>query len=151
MMSVSLKEFIETGYFGAVCLGMNRTQVENILGIPEDTGGTSNKYRNPSIWKYGDVEFHFEDGADNLWLIHLDDFDVPSCGVLVDLDPWVISGSLTLAQAESQLLQSGLALESRTGGLEDGFTCLIVGAGVKLLFSNAERLQALSYSVETAR
>ncbi len=93
-MKVSLKSLIETGGFGPVRLGMNREQVENCLGAPDDVGGTSRKYPKPSSWKYGDMEFHFVPGADSLLLIHLDDFEIPGGGKSIYLDPWVIRRTL---------------------------------------------------------
>lgn len=105
-MKVSLKELIETGSFGPVKLGMNCEEVESSLGAPDDVGGTSRKYRKPSIWKYGEIELHFVQGADSLFLIHLDDFDVSSGGKSLHLDPWVIRGTLSLSDAEQHLSRS---------------------------------------------
>lgn len=41
-------------------VGMSREEVVALLGVPDQEGGTSRKYRTPSIFKYGNVEFHFE-------------------------------------------------------------------------------------------
>lgn len=151
MVSVSLKQFVETGRFGSVCLGMSRAQVENILGTPDDVGGASRKYRKPPIWKYGDVEFHFGVGADTLWLVHLDDFDVPSGGKSINLDPWIFSNSLTISETENQFSHSGLAFEVKEWEHEDNAKCLMAGVGVKLRFSGRDaRLCAMSYSNQAA-
>jgi hypothetical protein len=40
--------------------GMTKAEVRELLGPPEAWGCTSRRYREPSIWKYGDVEFWFE-------------------------------------------------------------------------------------------
>lgn len=40
-------------------VGMSRAEVRAAVGEPERTGGTSNRQRVPLIWKYGDVELHF--------------------------------------------------------------------------------------------
>ena len=133
-MSVSLKDLIGTGRFGSVCLGMTRAQVESSLGKPDDVGGTSRKYRQPSIWKYGDVELHFVPGDDSLFLIHLDDFDVPSGGKLIDFDPWIIQRGLKLAEAEGKLSQSGIDYAVGDYELEDDAKCITAGVGVKLIF-----------------
>ena len=148
-MNVSLKEFLKTGRFGSVSLGMGRAQVESLLGTPDEVGGTSRKYRNPSIWKYGDVEFHFVVGADELSLIHLDDFTIPSGGKSISLDPWVFSDSLTLAEAQTQFSRSNLSFQVKQS--DEGASFLIAGAGVQLVFSNGETcLQTVSYSIEAA-
>jgi len=125
---------------------MDRAQVESSLGVPDDMGGTSRKYRKPSIWKYGDVELHFIPGADSLFLIHLDDFDVPSGGKLADFDPWIIRRSRTLSEAEAQLSQSGIDYEVGDYELEDDAKCLTAGIGVKLIFiGKGLSLRVVSY------
>jgi hypothetical protein len=145
-MIVSLKDLIETGHFGPVNLGMSRAQVETSLGAPDDVGGTSRKYRKPSIWKYGDVELHFVLGGDSLWLIHLDDFDVPSGGKLVEFDPWVIRRSLTLREAEGYLTRSGIRYEVGDYEPEDDAQHIKAGAGVQLIFiGEGLALRAVSY------
>lgn len=40
-------------------IGMLRDDIVKILGEPDDVGMTSRKYKVPSIWLYGDIEFHF--------------------------------------------------------------------------------------------
>jgi hypothetical protein len=126
---------------------MNREQVENLLGAPDALGGTSREYRKPSIWKYGDVELHFAQGIDALFLIHLNDFDVPSGGKSIRLDPWLITRLLTLPEAEERLTQNGVNYKMTDYEAEDDTTCLMVGAGVKLLFRGEdENLCVVSYS-----
>jgi hypothetical protein len=41
---------------------MTRQEVVAALGPPDDVGGTSRKYRDPCVYKYGEVEVHFEQG-----------------------------------------------------------------------------------------
>jgi hypothetical protein len=145
-MNVSLKDLIVAGRFGSVSLGMSRAQVESSLGKPDDVGGASRNYRKPSIWKYGDVELHFVPGADSLFLIHLDDFDVPSGGKLVNFDPWIIRRSLAPSEAAEHLSQSGIDYEVRDYELEDDAKCLTAGVGVKLIFIGKDfPLRVVSY------
>src|SRR5262249_982807 len=59
---------------GPVTVGFTPATLEAALGAPEATGGHSRKHRRPVIWKYGDVEFHFDRSAGVLWLTHLDRF-----------------------------------------------------------------------------
>lgn len=40
-------------------LGKTRTEVVNSLGDPDDLGGETKKYPNPSVYKYGKYELHF--------------------------------------------------------------------------------------------
>jgi len=44
---------------GRVRLGMTRSELLDLLGRPDQEGGTSRKYRMPCIYKYGDVQFVF--------------------------------------------------------------------------------------------
>ena len=69
--------FNVTGDICLVRLGMTRAEVLTNLGDSDDMGGTSRKYRNPAIWKYGDLEFHFgPKSEDRLWLIYMDEDEV---------------------------------------------------------------------------
>jgi hypothetical protein len=52
------------GVVEKVRVGMSRQDVLALLGPPDATGGTSRKYREPSILKYGQIELHFEPWKD---------------------------------------------------------------------------------------
>jgi len=43
-----------------VCIGITRDEVVAALGPPDDTGGSSRKYRTPNIFRYGRIEVFFE-------------------------------------------------------------------------------------------
>jgi hypothetical protein len=45
-------------------IGMTRDEVIEALGPPDDVGVTSRKHRTPSIFKYGEIELHFEPWKD---------------------------------------------------------------------------------------
>lgn len=47
-------------------IGLSRDEVVAILGNPDVTGGTSRKYKTPSIFKYGNIELHFQPWKDGL-------------------------------------------------------------------------------------
>ena len=49
---------------GRIRVGMTRHQVIEALGLPDDVGVTSRKYRTPAIFKYGEIELHFEPWKD---------------------------------------------------------------------------------------
>jgi hypothetical protein len=64
------KRFRVTGDICPVQLGMTRDELNAILGEPDDVSTMSRKERVPAIWKYDDLEFHFEHGSNGtLWLI----------------------------------------------------------------------------------
>lgn len=45
--------------FGKLKIGMTKADVRELLGPPEAWGGTSRKYREPCIWKYGTLQLTF--------------------------------------------------------------------------------------------
>jgi len=55
-------------------LDITRERLVELLGDPDDVGGTSRKYKTPSVYKYGTMEYHFGPRKnDTLWLIGYDD------------------------------------------------------------------------------
>jgi hypothetical protein len=74
-MSPNLKDFIVTGRFENVELGMSRADVRRAAGNPDEMGEISRRYRMPLIWRYGDIELHFSPDEDRLDLIFTDQFD----------------------------------------------------------------------------
>ncbi len=50
-------------------LGISRRELQIALGDPDDVGGTSRRHPRPAIWRYEQVEFHFDDD-DALRLIY---------------------------------------------------------------------------------
>jgi hypothetical protein len=77
-------------------LGISMDVLREQFGEPDDVGGTYTEYRKPSIWKYGDVEFYLDPSREVLASILIHDFDVPSGGVHLHLDPWILRGGLPL-------------------------------------------------------
>ncbi len=135
MIRVSMREWLQSGLFGPVQLGMPRSQVHELLGPPDDTGGTSRRYRTPAIWKYGDIECHFgRRDDDRLHLIFLDHFAVPTGGRAITLDPWIIQGGLSRPDVEQHLDACAIPYRHAAGPDPTGGTCLVVGSGVVLQF-----------------
>jgi hypothetical protein len=55
-----------------VGLGANREELRRLLGEPTDTSVPTRSQRQPRIWKYGDIEYHFGDDG-RVWLIYTED------------------------------------------------------------------------------
>lgn len=56
---------------GQLRIGMTRQQVVTVLGKPDDVSVLTRKERQPSIYKYGEIELHFEPGdAGGLFLVY---------------------------------------------------------------------------------
>ena len=85
---VSMRGFLRSGEFGPVRLGDAIDTVRSIFGDPSAVGGTSRRRRTPSVWKYGDIEFHLTDDAKTVWMIFCDTFDRLHLGSGVSFDRW---------------------------------------------------------------
>ena len=60
----------------SVRLGMTRDEMRGALGEPDDWGTGSRRRKLPVIYKYHDIELHFEEGPDGgLRLVYLEDND----------------------------------------------------------------------------
>jgi hypothetical protein len=53
-------------------LGATRDELRRLLGEPTDTSVPTCSQRQPMIWKYGEVEYHFGDDG-RVWLIYTED------------------------------------------------------------------------------
>jgi hypothetical protein len=99
VIRASLKELVTDGQLGPIRLGIVRAVIAELLGEPDDYSSNSRarqrKRLPPAIWKYGDIELHFTDATNRLYLIFLEHFTIPSGGSKLELDPWIIQQSLT--------------------------------------------------------
>jgi hypothetical protein len=100
---VSLKEFLRTGQLGRVCLGMHENEVLSILGKADAFGGSTRKYRKPSLFVYGDVELIYQYNTRLLTTIVINLWEprLPSGVGRIELDAWIIKGGL---QAEALIV-----------------------------------------------
>jgi hypothetical protein len=57
-----------------VGLGATRDELRRLLGDPTDTSIPTRSQRQPMIWKYCDIEYHFRDDG-RVWLIYIEDED----------------------------------------------------------------------------
>jgi hypothetical protein len=152
MLQASLRELVEAGRLGTLTLRSTRATVRTALGDPEQSSTITNKDSQPSIWKYGDLEFHFSEG-DTLWLIHTDTFvSFPRGGRKLRLDPWIFRRSLTaeamIVLCEQLQLPCEAVVRPWFDPEERRF---LLGIGVEVTFAtsagkNGERLEALSYA-----
>jgi len=131
-VSVSMQDFLRTGEFGPVRLGISRRQLRDHLGEPENWGPAPRAKHNASIWKYGDIEFHFN--GDTLWLIFADDVENLHGGRAIDLDPWVLDGGALEEQVLKDLAAADISYQRIPWTLDDATERFLVGAGVELLF-----------------
>ena len=157
VIRASLKELITDGRLGPIRLGTARAVIAELLGEPDDyssnSGTRQRKRLAPAIWKYGDIELHFTDSTDQLYLIFLEHFTVPSGGTKLQLDPWIIQQSLTADTLQQALAHDHISVQSNRQPYNDRETVrLCTGVGVEFLFTTTTRsdgsaagLAAVSY------
>ena len=152
MVEVSLLEWLRSGQLGPLASGLSRTEVGQVLGAPDVVGGTSRKYRAPAIWKYGDVELHFERQRDRLVLIHLDTFTVPDGGRALALDPWIIRGGQAHQEVVHQLAAEGIDWRYEQGDVGNTMRIRIGPGNIAFLFggqaAESSSLMAISQLLE---
>ncbi len=133
-IAVSMLAFLRTGDFGPIKLGISRAELQGCLGDPENWGPYPKAKIHASIWKYGDIEFHFHFKVDALVCIFSDHVKTLNGGNAIGLDPWVMSGSLTVKQALRDLEDAGVPCERIDWKFNDDTERFRVGAGVDLMF-----------------
>lgn len=153
-----MKEFIQTGVFGSINLGDTPEIIKEILGEPDYYGGATRKYRTPSVWSYGDIEFFFNMTNDlskrKLSSIHGDHINsrqILTGGAKIQLDSWIIQGGFCVEIVERELIQNEMKFEKIDWGVQDDTIRLKVGIGIELVFiieSDRNYLQSFTYFSE---
>lgn len=133
-VNVSMQDFLRTGEFGPVRLGLSRRQLRGLLGEPEDWGVFPRAKHNATIWKYGDIEFHFHFREDALVGVFADGVEELRGGGAIDLDPWVLNGHALVEQVLGELAAANISCQRIPWTHDDATERFLVGAGVELLF-----------------
>lgn len=125
-----LRDFLRTGVWSSVRVGMTRAEVVTALGqpdaasVPTRRGGQRNL---PAVLKYGSIEFHFDACADTLSLIFVDDFV-----------GWDDVAALGIEEAEGMLERLGTAYRRCEGCRLHMGRSLITDAGVVMQFGDGD-------------
>ena len=143
-MVIRLQQFVRTGNFGPIKLGISRVQIEEFLGAPDAWTAQDGK-ANASVWKYGDVEFYFQNHS--LWMIFMDDFKVPKGGAKIELDAWIISGQLSCSKAEKHLELAAISYRKEAFPHSENGVHLIANSGVRLAFCGENPANPLLYAL----
>ncbi|WP_442511323.1 hypothetical protein SH528x_002996 [Novipirellula sp. SH528] len=102
-MAVTYAAIIDTirnGSLGPFALGTSRQLVGETLGEPADATIT-NRRRTSCVWRYGSIEFHFEN--DLLSLVHSDADSLFYGGPSLLVDPWKLRPRMSLAELKTIL------------------------------------------------
>ncbi len=132
---VQLEEFLRTGEFGPVWMGMSRDDLLRALGEPERLGATSREQPIAAIWKYGDFEFHFDPRTQLLALVYADAFDVPRGALGLAIEPGWLRGGLPLETALQRLGEAELFGAMRVPDYDPAHAVLELESGVLLGFN----------------
>ena len=132
-MHVEMKSFLASGVFGQISFPVSRQTIAALLGEP-DEWTTEQPRSKASIWKYANVEFHFESRSDAAWLIYADDLASFTGNSALVLDEWIIREQLRLEEAESALLQEGISYQRIPNPVLETVD-LITASNVTLRFS----------------
>ena len=130
VVRASFEIFASTGSLGGIALEDPRWDVRSRCGIPTDWGGGTSLGR-ATIWKFGDIELHF-DADDRVSLIHCDDFaDTPRGGGGLMIDPWVIRAGLPLGTLARALYDADIDFTCRPDPDNPGWVELLTPAQVR--------------------
>lgn len=135
-MYVDMKSFLISGVFGQISLPMSRQDIKAILGEPDDWTSEQSQ-STASIWKYANVEFHFEPRTDAAWMIFSDDLASSISTSALLLESWIVRGQIPLEDAEAALLQAGIVYQRISNPVFETID-LIMTSKVKLSFSIIE-------------
>jgi hypothetical protein len=133
-ITISLLEWLRSGSVGPIAPGMPWSRLEAALGLSDDVGVTSRKYRRPSIWKYGDVEFYLNRDTETIASILLHDFVIPDGGERLRLDPWMLSRGAQLDVVTHALADEDIACRREEPTGHSSFLRLVTHSGVALVF-----------------
>ncbi len=133
-VAISLLDWLRTGCFGPLRFGQTRAAVALCLGPPDDVGGTSRKYRRPTIWRYGAFELYFSPGGDALRGILADTSTIPHGGPHLQIDPWQLRHGIAQQTIEEALTSAGIAYRHAVPLHLTDTTQITTAAGVWLNF-----------------
>lgn len=130
ILDADLKQFCRTGSLGSITIGMSKAEIEQLLGIPHEFGGSwpewspakqqqaasfKLSYLKYPIWKYDAIEFHFGDRSGQLYLIWCDRLKQLICdGQSFQLCLWIFGATPLYKDRCLEALQdAGIAFEER--------------------------------------
>jgi hypothetical protein len=136
-LELNLTEFIKTGCFGFIELGMSKTEIETQFFPPENWLNKKSK-ESSEIWRYGNFELHFNNTL-NLSGIFNDYLPELNGGENINIkDYWLLQKGTynpTLGEAIQSLNKIGVDYCKTTPSLE--LVTLTLANSVYLMFENA--------------
>jgi hypothetical protein len=147
-MIVSLRDFLMTGRFGDLHSGLSPEEVVILLGSPDAWGGTSSRYRKPSIYLYGSVEIYFtQQSPQTLTGIFWDASEkgLFSMGEAVNCSDWDLLPDMPYPDVENYLHKNEVAFAYHEQVPETFSPALYTIADIRLIFDpETQRLSCIS-------
>lgn len=152
IMRPSLLRFLRAGEFDGLVPGVTKEQVVERLGPPETTGGMSRRHREPSIYKYGDMQLFFAvTPPGRCHTIYIEgssddsEFHLPLAD---EKEGWELAPGLSRATVEVYLRANGIEYECTDGPLPGTSVIATVPGKVKLGFDEEGRLWSLTANLD---
>jgi hypothetical protein len=146
-MVVSLREWLATGRLDGLRQDITKTELEALLGPPDDTGGTLSDGRPPAIYVYRDLQIFFR-ADDRLRAISVmfesrrgdPQFRLPEGWSGED---WSLRPGRSRARVRRYLERSAIAFREveRTNGMT--FRFITEPTGAAIVFDDSNRLHSI--------
>lgn len=150
--TVNIEEFLRTGKFGAfqeINFGIHRNQLEQTLGKTDWLHYTSNKSKFPSIYKYGLVEFYFEEeenGRLHGIQVQLQSEETPK--QCLEINYGFLTAIRTLERIEQELIQRNITFQAFTESYDSDDTKRLKTEGnVILIFGMNDKNKFMLHKV----
>lgn len=87
-MNIDILDFVKTGTFGFVKLGESKSEIIS-QGFPPENWLNGETRESSKIWRYGNIELHFNNGNDlsGIFTDYVSDID---CGKSISISNWWI-------------------------------------------------------------
>lgn len=142
-------DFVRTGELGPLRHGLPRATVRDTLGPPPDWNADQ-AVDLATIWRYGDIEFYFTEGA-LAWIFN-DHQDLTDGGATLKIEPWIVRRGLPLGEFERHLKNAEVDFAIDLPHYDSTQTHVICVSGARFHFLNetAESKPGLfSWSTQT--
>lgn len=107
-INIDILEFLKFGKFDYIELGQTKSWILKNFPDPDDFNHSHLFSNNCSIWRYGNIEFHFDN--DKLYLIYSDYLNDLDGGRYIQLNKWILedSAKLTLLEVLRKLNEANI-------------------------------------------
>lgn len=135
-IKIDLLDFIKTGKFDHLKLGMSKEEVLRVFPEPE-YWGTEKKYRLDPVWLYGNFELHFQD--ENLFMIFNDYVDSLDGGLILEIDPWIFKPDqkIRISDFINSLIAEKIDF-TKTTNIVDQVILSGIGTDIQITFDRTE-------------